>query len=163
VSYSPPNQLAAAETHWWTRAACRLEDARMFDGVDEHRHGAKERIEQALTVCATCPVAADCLADAQAHRDSGVRGGMLLEYGKPARMPTDKPYVTRGPSIAPHGTEQRARLHYKAGEALCDACRRAWRERWRRQQAEYRARSGKTVRPVVHAPSDRPESSKEVA
>lgn len=71
---------------WRMDAACRLADAALFDLAEgeERRHfGAITRAHaEALDVCAACPVREQCLAEAKAHCDSGVRGGRILENGR---------------------------------------------------------------------------------
>ena len=115
-------------TFWRDQAACSLANAHLFDAVDAERYHVRERIADAVAICGGCPVAQRCLLDAIANRDSGVRGGKLLDLGKPRRVPSDAPY-NRGQRLKPPaacGTEAGARRHYRAGEPLCQACRTAW-------------------------------------
>lgn len=66
--------MTAAADHWWERAACAGADP---DGwlADQDR----SKLAVAVATCMGCPVAAPCLAEAIAAKDSGVvRGGMLL-------------------------------------------------------------------------------------
>ena len=66
-----------ADTKWLTLAACVGEDPTMFDHENKHRHG------DAALICNTCPVRADCLADALADPNAwGIRAGQLIEAGK---------------------------------------------------------------------------------
>jgi WhiB family redox-sensing transcriptional regulator len=61
---------------WWHQAACHGMDADLFHPVARDRRAA----EEALKVCARCPVRSQCLDDAVAHGDRyGVRGGLAEE------------------------------------------------------------------------------------
>ncbi len=57
---------------WRDRAACIGTPTRVF-------FSSKPRdVAQAQILCRKCPVSAECLADAQAANDSGIRGGVVL-------------------------------------------------------------------------------------
>lgn len=61
---------------WRERAACRDEDPELFFPISEVGLGAKQ-VNRAKAVCARCPVASECLADALDHGlDFGIFGGM---------------------------------------------------------------------------------------
>lgn len=69
---------------WHEQAACRLADAHLFDPVDRGE-GSVSRVAVAKGICEGCPVKGECVAEAREHRDSGVRGGVMLDRGKPVR------------------------------------------------------------------------------
>jgi len=55
---------------WGQLAACRGSDLELFYSLDEADQ------EQALAICRTCPVIAECLDHAMTHREAfGVWGG----------------------------------------------------------------------------------------
>lgn len=59
---------------WDDDAACRTTTNATPD--DFFAYEDSEAHARALAVCATCPVATQCLNDALARRDYGVRGGI---------------------------------------------------------------------------------------
>jgi hypothetical protein len=67
-------------TNWRQQAACRDEDPRLFDSLDEHELRARgvhalshPRIQRAMDICSRCPVAAACDAWAEAEKTVGAR------------------------------------------------------------------------------------------
>lgn len=78
-------------THWRDHAACRLTTAKLFDDV-HLEETPLDRIEQAISICGGCPVAAPCLSSAVRDRDSGVRAGRLMLDGKPVPLPQRHPH-----------------------------------------------------------------------
>jgi hypothetical protein len=65
-------------------AACSLEIAYLFDPAESKRKGVTyaetaDRHAAAMMVCARCPVADACLADAYEHRRLGVYGGQVFD------------------------------------------------------------------------------------
>lgn len=65
---------------WWEDAACGRADPHLFDppiGATVTTGEAGRYKSTADLYCAGCPVAAACSADADAHGDSGLRGGSL--------------------------------------------------------------------------------------
>jgi hypothetical protein len=65
---------------WTTQTACTLDDYDRLDPVVGARPTRREltvRRRAAEQLCARCPVAVNCAADADAYRDPGVRGGSL--------------------------------------------------------------------------------------
>lgn len=73
---------------WWEQAACSSTSTRLFDPPDAEDAGrARHRLLQGARICAGCPVQADCLIDARANADSGMRAGLLLEHGKVVPVP----------------------------------------------------------------------------
>lgn len=111
---------------WQDQAACRgLDPATWHPGPGE-THIAR----RAKATCRTCPVAAECLAYANAEQiTAGIWGGLTADERAPMRNPG-------GPQPINHGTEGGARTHQRRGEDPCALCReavaRASRERKRR-------------------------------
>jgi WhiB family transcriptional regulator, redox-sensing transcriptional regulator len=65
---------------WRDAAACRGMDRELFYPTGTYGRAAIEQEAAAKAVCAECPVAAPCLAEALAHRDGwGVFGGTTAE------------------------------------------------------------------------------------
>ena len=78
-------------------AACYPDIAYLFDPSDQ-RGGSRavtQRHDAAKAVCARCPVAQACFADAVAHERSGIFGGTLFAQGVP-----EKPLVQTVPSVS---------------------------------------------------------------
>lgn len=70
-------------------AACRPHEARLFDAMERGENGkpeALDRIEQAKAICWSCPVQAECMADAVKWRRIGVFGGEYLSTSWYAKM-----------------------------------------------------------------------------
>lgn len=88
---------------WWKRAACRSMSPDIFDFGEDRGEKRKKRINFAKSVCAICPVKAECLADAKAHSDEGVRGGEILggmrAENRAARDPRIAEKLERGETI----------------------------------------------------------------
>lgn len=65
---------------WWHRAACAGMDA-LYDETDTARNGHDPLYEAAIadakSVCARCPVAAECLLDAIDERRNHTTNGLL--------------------------------------------------------------------------------------
>lgn len=62
-------------TSWRESAACRRHDPELFFPIGKAGPAAAE-IRRAKTVCAACPVRAECLAFAlETHQDYGIWGG----------------------------------------------------------------------------------------
>lgn len=106
---------------WRTLAACRDHpEPEIFYPV-----GYKSRLDriieaEAKAICAGCPVAQQCLADADdwgiwAGRNENERNITKRRKGTPPRQ------------VAPHGTTARAKMHRRDGEKLCWQCREAER------------------------------------
>lgn len=104
---------------WTDRAVCRNVDPEAFYALG-HGGTAKDWTT-AREACASCPVAAQCLADAIAAGDAhGFRAGHTPD--ELARM---MPRQTRQPVPITHGTASGARQHHRRGERPCTACARA--------------------------------------
>lgn len=59
---------------WWLRAACKGMEVNAFY---PEKGGGSRSARKAKAACASCPVRADCLADALATGDAfGIRGGL---------------------------------------------------------------------------------------
>lgn len=119
---------------WRDRAAC-MGMAPLFDAFVEGESpaGREARHHRARTVCHSCPVRSNCLAEAVAGdgRVDGVWGGVVLDNLNNRHRP--KPEKRRA-DIA-HGTAAGYRAHYRVGETPCRACRdadRIARDKYRR-------------------------------
>lgn len=80
-------------------AACYPDIAYLFDPPESKLYGTTaaataRRHDAAKAVCARCPVARACFADAVAHERSGIFGGTLFAQGVP-----EKPLVQSVPSV----------------------------------------------------------------
>ncbi|MEU6261846.1 WhiB family transcriptional regulator [Saccharopolyspora shandongensis] len=76
---------------WRDDAPCRDEDPDLFAPATYHGLGALQA-KEAKAICADCPVAAECLADAIAQvDDTTVRGGMTPEERRAWRRPDLQP------------------------------------------------------------------------
>lgn len=74
------SRVVGEPERWHAHAACRGVDPRLFDpcAAGERLPVFRDRVAAARRVCAACPVAADCLRAALAHRDVGIRAGFLF-------------------------------------------------------------------------------------
>lgn len=70
--------VAGHDRDWVVDAACRGVDSALFDpaGAADPGHTVPRRVLLAVAFCDDCPVRAQCGADADAHRDEGVRAGL---------------------------------------------------------------------------------------
>ncbi|GAA3890411.1 hypothetical protein GCM10022243_64140 [Saccharothrix violaceirubra] len=124
---------------WRTRAACRGR----FD-LDFVEPG--EQLAECLALCAACPVAEQCLAEAlDAGEAWGIWGGLDAERREQLAEQTGHP----APAVRPaHGTNSRYAKH----GCRCDLCREAHTAYDRQRRARNRARVGDPwVRPIVLA------------
>lgn len=69
---------------WRADAACLRHRAELFDPVTsrETLRDRVVRVRVARSVCAGCPVKADCYTAGRKGKESGVWGGVLLAYGR---------------------------------------------------------------------------------
>jgi len=76
----PPSELVFTRRDWWDRAACADNHAGMVSlFFSEELHD----IARAKTICAGCPVLAECLQGAIERREPwGVWGGQLFLNGR---------------------------------------------------------------------------------
>lgn len=120
LAWSPgaAGPLLAEEGRWWRRAACLGMDPELFFAETGR---APRRVAEAKTACASCPVVAQCLADAARTGDTdAIRGGMtwperrdLLPppepWCRPARHPRTPQNTTADGSCRPCKRERQAR------------------------------------------------------
>ena len=92
---------------WQAAAACRGQDLSLFFGTEGERYdqdGKQRREERAKAVCASCPVAAECLAYAIGRPEkAGTWGGMSedeLAAERRRRMRRQATAQRRGESAA---------------------------------------------------------------
>ena len=121
-------------TGWHERAACAGADPALFDPVHVEANDVRlQRLTKAVAFCERCTVADTCLQEARTYRDSGVRGGVLLEDGRPIATPL------RGREpVQPHGTYAAYKRHVRAHTPACPSCRAAHA----RYTAQFRTRRG---------------------
>jgi hypothetical protein len=75
--------LDEATLSWWQLSFCRGMDLNLF----YEDYEADEELAKAMDeVCLSCPVMKDCLMDGTDRKDSGLRGAIYLNNGKPDKM-----------------------------------------------------------------------------
>jgi hypothetical protein len=106
---------------WRSEARCIDADPNLFDAPEQGEQGEalRTRLLEAVTFCARCPVAAECLDDARIHGDVGVRGGIL--YAR-TNLSDAKPAERVAPELKPCGTLAAYRRHQRNGEKACGPC-----------------------------------------
>lgn len=118
---------------WRTRAACRGRFGDL-DFIDP----PAEQIDECRALCAGCPVAEQCLAEALAAGEAwGIWGGLDADERERLAEQTGAP----APAVRPgHGTNSRYAKH----GCRCDLCREAHTayDRERRARNRRRARAG---------------------
>jgi len=115
-------RMWTARPEWHDRAACKGCDVNLFF---PERGGDST---QARTVCAGCPVQADCAHDAIERGERfGVWGGMSTRGRRGARLQPIR-----------HGTAGGYNAHRRRGEEACTECRDA---KTRYQQGVVRTRN----------------------
>lgn len=122
---------------WQLQAACLYEDPEIFfrpEGMGRVPADYAAWLEgEARAVCKSCPVQAECLADAVETDDRhAIRGAHTYEERLALGLQT-RPFE--------HGGVAGYRSHERRGEPPCDACREG-RNRHRRE----RERNGRRVR-----------------
>lgn len=107
--------------NWRTLAACRGLDPDLFFA----ERGDTLTVRNARAVCATCPVAAECLEFAIANGETeGMWGGLCgneLRAEKRRRARTTPPGTLRTPFV--HGVEAGWYKHRRLGDEPCAPCR----------------------------------------
>lgn len=128
---------------WRDDAACRVEDARLFDPIHQESDEAlAARTAAAKAICARCPVVEPCREAGRG--ESGVFAGVLLNNGRPVGA-----RAKRGPkpgprALMPCGTRAAYERHVIAGEQIDDDCRmaaRAYKAKHRRSRYKADART----------------------
>lgn len=77
--------LAGVDQFWRDHIACRNADPTLFDPPEDNERYPlyPPRAVEAAKFCGECPVRAECLAEAIAMEDHGVRGGSWINrYGQ---------------------------------------------------------------------------------
>lgn len=117
-----PHTAGRPVTAYWRDAAACRDRAPLFDATFDQSHQREPdtvrvaRHQMAATVCRTCPVTAECLADARPGRDEGVRAGQVL------------PPLELNSPAAVCGSRGGARKHRRLDEPVCDPCREGERK-----------------------------------
>lgn len=114
---------------WQAEAACRGMGTDIFFS----ERGDSRPVAAAKAICATCPVADECL---QWAIDTGCRVGIF--GGKTPRERQGLKYGSYRPVKC--GTTAGFARHYRLGEQPCQACAEARRAYQRGAQAAYRGR-----------------------
>lgn len=87
----------------------------------------RDGIKAAKAMCAKCPVASDCLAEALADADlTGVWGGTTADERKKIRKPPPRAWRC--------GTSHGHRKHRQLGEESCEQCTAAAKDANRRYE-----------------------------
>jgi hypothetical protein len=105
---------------WRHRAACIGMDLRLFEPIGDYSKPLNMYAHpRAKAACDACPVAAECLADADATDDRWmIRGGLTPWQRRPPTPPSSR----KEPA---HGTYAGASWHKRHGIPPCDPCRAA--------------------------------------
>lgn len=94
--------LTAIDQFWRDHIACKTADPALFDPADESERFRlyPPRAVEASRVCDGCPVSRECLVDALAMGDRGVRGGQWIgRHGTPIPIaPLPRRRVRRTPA-----------------------------------------------------------------
>ena len=102
---------------WMSRAACRGLTHLMYPPMRQGLAPQDGIYDEALAICATCPVLDDCRAWAETQpdqwRSTAVIGGLT---------PAERPGGACGQMMGESAGHSR---HVRAGEDPCDPCRRA--------------------------------------
>jgi hypothetical protein len=69
----------SGDREWRSRAACRLADPELFFPPVEEGPLCAAQVAEARSVCAGCPVRAECLAWARGALPYGIAGGLTAE------------------------------------------------------------------------------------
>lgn len=106
---------------WRERALCAQTDPEAFF---PEKGGS---VREAKKVCRRCPVRAECLADAVAHREQwGIWGGLTIRERRPLYPELPAPVTARrNQGSQGCGTAAGYQRHWRDGEPSCDACREA--------------------------------------
>lgn len=118
---------------WRDQAACKSSDPEMFYDRD--------RAAEAIAVCGTCDVIAECKAFARRLGvDEGVWGGLLKGRFPPRDQPTEpRPKGTATHCVNGHPRSgENLRIDAK-GRRHCQACRRMWAQRQDEKRREARS------------------------
>lgn len=127
------------DADWRAQAMCRYQEPGLFDppeGKSAFSETSFPRLRAAVEVCGTCPVVAECGADAATIDGvAGVWAGLWWVDGRPRRIPPPPRTGVRECVICGVDLSDRPRQH---AATVCGAeCRRArnraaWRESKRR-------------------------------
>jgi hypothetical protein len=92
------------DEHWTDHAICRDADPDLFFPIGYGAPVLQDQIAAAKTVCANCPVTADCLAWAlRVGEPDGIWGGTTPEERRYLRREADAPARRRLPVISVRG------------------------------------------------------------
>ena len=120
---SEQHQIGTVPADWRALAACRGLDPDLFFA----ERGDTLTVRNARAVCATCPVAAECLEFAIANDETVGMWGGLCGNELRAEKRRRSGGVRTGPKPQPikHGTHSGYAVHLKRGEQPCQLCKDA--------------------------------------
>lgn len=119
------------DTKWYDEAACIGAEPELFWPNPAYRDGIEtEWTKEAKAVCAACSVKAECLEDAIAADDDGIRGGLTYEERRALLRRRTRNRNAGRPSRAGHtpihhGTGLGWRQHIRRREDPCPDCVKA--------------------------------------
>lgn len=118
---------------WLARASCATYPPEWWDDLEELGTGITEEQEQAALICANCPVADECYADAVAMggRQLTIRAGRFMARAHRPLVLRPQKKAPQGrwtsTSLKPCGTRPAYERHRRRGEEPCAPCREAKR------------------------------------
>jgi WhiB family redox-sensing transcriptional regulator len=101
---------------WRKQAACTGYPIETFFGDDEH--GLRGSAARAKAICSICPVRNECLEE-NIFEEFGVFGGLTHRERITLRA---RRKLMKPTTVAPHGTQARARWHYRHNVPICQPC-----------------------------------------
>ena len=132
------NGKRPAVADWRTLAACRGLDPALFFA----ERGDTLTVRNARAVCATCPVAAECLEFAIANGETeGMWGGLCGDELRAEKRRRAGGVRAKAPANIEHGTEGGYHRHRRAGTAPCQSCREAHAAHQAERKAARRERA----------------------
>lgn len=99
---------------WRSRAACLGTDPELFFPVAETGPVHDVQVAEAKAVCAGCPVATECLAEALERIPDGIAGGLTADERRALRRRDHRAVAAARRAVA---TAQRTRTDQLGGQA----------------------------------------------
>ncbi len=119
---SEQSRIGTVPADWRTLAACRGLDPELFFPA----RGDAFTARNAQAVCATCPVAEQCLEFAiEVGETEGIWGGLSGRQLRQERQRRAGGVRRKAPTNIDHGTEGGYHAHRRAGTSACQSCREA--------------------------------------
>lgn len=127
------------QSDWMEQGACLDADPDLFYNQSNERALPPSLVDlEAIEICKTCPVVAECLAAAIENGERwGIWGGKT-----PTERKAFEGSVKRGPYAIKHGTDRGYHAHRDRDVPICTPCRRAHNQanRERKMRRETRAK-----------------------